>query len=70
MNAATEEATGYTRAELIGTEFSDYFTEPGKARAGYQQVFKEGFVRNHPLELRHRDGHVQFGVVQRLGISE
>ena len=32
VNAATEQATGYGRAELLGTEFSDYFTEPGLAR--------------------------------------
>ena len=50
--------TGCARAALIGTDFSDYFTEPDKARAGYQQVFREGFVRDYPLELRHRDGRV------------
>jgi PAS domain S-box-containing protein len=58
VNAATETATGYDRTELIGTEFSDYFTEPKQARAGYQEVFRTGFVRDHPLELRHRDGQV------------
>lgn len=56
VNAATESATGRTRAELIGTDFSDYFTEPAQARAGYQQVFQNGLVRDYPLELRHRDG--------------
>ena len=58
VNAATEVATGCARAALIGTDFSDYFTEPDKARAGYQEVFREGFVRDYPLELRHRDGSV------------
>ncbi len=58
VNAATEKATGRTRGELIGTDFSEYFTGPAKARAGYQQVFREGFVRDYPLELRHRDGSV------------
>jgi PAS domain S-box-containing protein len=58
VNAATEMATGRTRAELIGTDFSDYFTEPDKAQAGYQQVFRDGFVRDYALELRHRDGHL------------
>jgi PAS domain S-box-containing protein len=57
-NAATETATGRSRAELIGTDFSVYFTEPENARAGHQQVFREGFVRDYPLELRHRDGHI------------
>jgi len=58
VNAATEAVTGCARATLIGTDFSDYFTEPEKARAGYQQVFREGFVRDYPLELRHRDGRI------------
>jgi len=57
-NAATEKATGYLRGELIGTDFSDYFTQPEKARAGYKQVFTEGFVLDYPLILRHRDGHL------------
>ena len=56
VNAATETVTGRSRAELIGTDFSDYFTEPNQARAGYQQVFREGLVRDYPLEIRHRDG--------------
>jgi sigma-B regulation protein RsbU (phosphoserine phosphatase) len=28
VNTATEQATGYERAELLGTGFSDYFTDP------------------------------------------
>jgi PAS domain S-box-containing protein len=58
VNAATESATGRSRAELIGTDFCDYFTEPAKARAGYEQVFREGMLRDYPLELRHRNGRV------------
>jgi PAS domain S-box-containing protein len=58
VNAATEAVTGFARTALIGTDFSDYFTEPDQARAGYQQVFREGFVRDYPLELRHHDGRV------------
>ena len=59
VNAATETATGLGRVELVGTDFSDYFTEPEKARTGYQQVFRDGYVRDYPLELRHRDGHLR-----------
>lgn len=58
VSAATEMITGYPRHELIGTDFSDYFTDPGRARAGYQKVFKEGAVRDYALEIRHRDGHL------------
>ncbi len=58
VNAATEAATGRSRGELIGTDFCDYFTDPTRARAGYEQVFREGTVRDYPLELRHRDRRV------------
>ncbi|HVP13003.1 MAG TPA: PAS domain S-box protein [Phycisphaerae bacterium] len=57
VNAATEKVTGRTREELVGTDFSDYFTEPDKARAGYQQVFRDGFVQDYALEIQHPDGH-------------
>jgi len=58
VNTATEAATGLSRAELIGSSFFDYFTEPDKARAGYEQAFREGVVRDYSLELYHLDGHV------------
>ncbi len=57
VNNSTELATGYARDELIGTDFSDYFTEPEKASEGYELVFQEGFVRDYPLEIQHKDGH-------------
>ncbi len=57
VNKATEEATGFSRSELIGTDFAAYFTEPKKAHTGYQQVFSQGFVRDYPLTIRHRAGH-------------
>ena len=58
VNAATETATGRSRVDLVGTDFCDYFTAPATARAGYQRAFREGTVRDYPLDLRHRDGTV------------
>jgi PAS domain S-box-containing protein len=58
LNTSTEVITGYSREELIGTSFMDYFTEPEKANKGYQEVFKEGFVSNYSLEIRHRNGSI------------
>jgi len=57
VNAATEKVTGYFREKLIGTDFSDYFTDPENALKGYQQMFKDGSVRDYPLEIQHPDGH-------------
>jgi PAS domain S-box-containing protein len=58
VNTSTENVTGHSRQELIGTDFSDYFTEPEKARQGYRLVFQEGLVRDYALEIRHGDGGV------------
>lgn len=56
VNKATELATGVQRERLIGSDFSDYFTEPDKAREGYQKVIAQGFVRDYPLTIRHTSG--------------
>ena len=58
VNAASVQVTGVDREQLIGRDFSDYFTEPDKAREGYQRVFAEGFVTDYPLTIRHRDGRL------------
>ena len=58
VNMATETVTGSSRDEIIGSNFSDYFTEPEKAKKGYKKVFKEGFVKDYPLEIQHKNGHV------------
>ncbi len=57
-NTATERVTGYSREELIGTDFSDYYTEPEKAKTGYLLAFEKGAVKDYELAIRHRDGHV------------
>lgn len=54
VNKATEEVTGFQRDALIGRSFSEYFTDPAKAEAGYKKVFTEGFVRDYPLAIRSR----------------
>jgi PAS domain S-box-containing protein len=56
VNKATEEVTGFTRERLVGSDFSDYFTDPVKAREGYQKVIREGLVRDYPLTVRHISG--------------
>lgn len=56
VNKATERTTGIARKELIDTDFSDYFTEPQKARQGYKKVFSKGFVKDYPLTIKHKDG--------------
>ncbi len=58
VNEASVQATGVPREQLIGTDFSNYFTEPDKAREGYRKVFSEGLVRDYPLAIRHTSGQI------------
>ena len=58
VNEATEKVTGFARARLIGSDFSDYFADLEKAREGYQRVFSEGYVRDYPLAIRHTSGQI------------
>ncbi len=58
VNKATELVTGVSREHLIGTDFSDYFTDPREARKGYKEVFLKGFVTDYPLSIRHISGKV------------
>jgi PAS domain S-box-containing protein len=58
VNDASAQATGVPREQLIGTDFSNYFTEPDQARIGYQRVFSEGLVRDYPLAIRHTSGRI------------
>jgi PAS domain S-box-containing protein len=57
VNKATIRATGRTRAELIGTPFADYFTDPGKAYKGVMLVFKTGEVRDYELVMKAKGGN-------------
>ena len=58
VNTATERVTGLSREDLIGTDFTGYFTDPERARAGYEQVFRNGQVPDYQLEMVHQDGHI------------
>jgi len=56
-NEAMVKLTGISRDKLIGTSFSDYFTDPQEAEQVYQKVFEQGSVIDAPLTLRHVNEH-------------
>jgi PAS domain S-box-containing protein len=58
LNEATVKVTGVPRVQLIGSAFSDYFTDPAKANEIYQQVFAQGMAVDYPLTMRHPDGRL------------
>ncbi len=52
VNEASIKITGITREKLIGSDFSNYFTEPQKAHEVYKEVFAKGFVADYPLTIK------------------
>ena len=48
--------SGYSREELIGTPFADYFADPDRATAGVTETFEKGLVTDYVLTLARRDG--------------
>ena len=52
MNEAMTIITGRIREQLIGTQFSNYFTDSQKERKIYQEVFAKGFVKDYPLTMK------------------
>ncbi len=57
VNEAMVRLTGISRDKLIGTSFSEYFTDPQKAEAVYQGVFEQGSVTDQQLTLLHTNAH-------------
>src|SRR5437899_11047619 len=46
--------TGYSRAELIGSTFTGYFTEPERAKEGVKQTFMAGMVTEYEITLKSK----------------
>ncbi len=70
VNEATVKVTGIPRGELIGTAFSECFTEPGKANAIYQLVFAQGMAVDSSRTARRsarRAGQARPGHAGRPG---
>jgi len=56
VNTVVENATGLPKNKLIGTNFSEIFSNPEKARSYYQTVFEKGQSFNYELNLKHTSG--------------
>jgi PAS domain S-box-containing protein len=55
-NPQMEKLTAYSREELVGTRFPEYFTHPEAATIGFEKTRREGLVRNLELTLHSRTG--------------
>lgn len=57
-NRVTEKLLGFSRKSLIGTDFAPYFTNPDRAGMLLHEVLQAGFVKNYPLQMRHKTGRI------------
>ncbi len=48
--------TGYSREQLVGSPFKQYFTEPAAAENGIRLTLREGKVTNYELTARSHEG--------------
>ena len=56
VNEAFVNATGVARDKLMGSDYSQYVTEPQRAVVGFREVLTRGFVKNYPLVILHVSG--------------
>lgn len=55
-NSAAVIMTGLSSAALAGSIFADLFTHPVEAHDRCQQVLRQGFLNDSPMEIRHASG--------------
>lgn len=58
VNAQMEALTGYSRADVKGTSFSEYFTEPNRAKQAVELVLQKGSIVNFELTALSREGRM------------
>ncbi|MBI4832127.1 MAG: PAS domain S-box protein, partial [Candidatus Lindowbacteria bacterium] len=56
VNQQMEALTGYSRDELIGSPFKQYFLDPARAEEGIRRVLREAKVTNYDLTAQNKDG--------------
>ena len=69
INEASIKNIGIARDVVIGTNFSDYFTEKQEVKNRWQHVFEKGFIEDYSLTVKHQNGELT-DVVYNASIYE
>ena len=59
FNRGSEEALGYSRNEVIGTQIEKMFVDPGERQAAVARLEETGDVTNYETRLLAKDGQVR-----------
>lgn len=57
VNQEMQKLSGFSRKELVGSPFKNYFTDPERAEKGIREVLQEGKVSNYELTLVAKNGY-------------
>ena len=69
INEASIKNIGIARDVVIGTNFSDHFTEKQEVKNRWQHVFEKGFIEDYSLTVKHQNGELT-DVVYNASIYE
>jgi PAS domain-containing protein len=61
VNQATVNKTELARNKLIGTDITQYFTDPKKIKKACLEIFKNGFITDLPFVLM--DGQLSYVLI-------
>ena len=67
-NKETEDITGITTDQLMGSDFSDYFINPETVQASYPEVLDKGFIEEFNLQLKQPSGKTLLDVLLNISL--
>ena len=69
VNQQMEKLTGYTRQDLVGSPFKNYFTEPALCRRGHQARIEAGRGNQLPAHRDRQNRKDDARILQRVDLS-
>jgi PAS domain S-box-containing protein len=58
VNRRSEEVFGLRGSDVVGGSVIAFYSDPGERQTILRAIQETGFLKNHPLQLRHPDGRI------------